>query len=226
MLTKWSKQAYLKKKIKEKHEKENRPENCENLINTTVNPEIWSKVRSNTRSRDLKMQKLETSLLKSMISIVKMSDKLLEFKFNPKSASESDVSEFVQLSLDSLAFIGHSINEVNIKRRELIKPDLNVQFKQLCGSIPYSQLLRLRRVCSEDSDFSLRSEETCHFFDKRGYPASVVQAGHHRAQQIDCQSALQTSQKENNNRIPFTLTFHPHNHAVKSIILKNLITSK
>ena len=61
----------------------------------------------------------------------------------------------------------------------------------------------------------------CHFFDKRGYPASVVQAGHHRAQQIDRQSALQTSQKENNNRIPFTFAFHSHNHAVKSIILKN-----
>ena len=60
----------------------------------------------------------------------------------------------------------------------------------------------------------------CEFFEKRGYPASVVQ-GHHPAQQIDRQSALQTSQKENNNRIPFTLTFHPHNHAVKSIILKN-----
>ena len=42
----------------------------------------------------------------------------------------------------------------------------------------------------------------------------------HRAQQIDRQSTLQTSQKENDNRIPFTLTFHPHNHAVKSIILK------
>ena len=45
----------------------------------------------------------------------------------------------------------------------------------------------------------------CHFFDKREYPASVVQAGHHRTQQIDRQSALQTSQ----------------NHAVKSIILKD-----
>ena len=89
------------------------------------------------------------------------------------------------------------------------------------NSIPYSQLLRLRRLCSEDSDFSLKSEEMCHFFDKRGYPASVVQAGHHRAQQIDRQSALQTSQKENNNQIPLTLTFHPHDHAVKSIILKN-----
>ena len=89
------------------------------------------------------------------------------------------------------------------------------------NSIPYSQFLRLRRLCSEDSDFSLKSEEMCEFFDKRGYPASVVEAGHHRAQQIDRQSALQTSQKENSNRIPFTLTFHPHNHAVKSIILKN-----
>ena len=41
------------------------------------------------------------------------------------------------------------------------------------------------------------------------------------AQQIDRQAALQTAEKENTNRIPFTLTFHPHNHVVKSIILKN-----
>ena len=60
----------------------------------------------------------------------------------------------------------------------------------------------------------------------RGYPVSVVQAGHHHAQQIDRQSALQTAEKENTDRIPFTLTFHPHNHAVKSIVLKNLNYSK
>jgi len=51
-----------------------------------------------------------------------------------------------------------------------------------------------------------RSEETCNFFNKSGYPASVVQACHHRVQQIDRQSAPQTSQRENNDRIPFTLT--------------------
>ena len=43
----------------------------------------------------------------------------------------------------------------------------------------------------------------------------------HRAQQFDRESSLQTSQKDKNDRIPFTLTFHPHNHAVKSIILSN-----
>ena len=89
------------------------------------------------------------------------------------------------------------------------------------NSIPFYQFPRLRRLCSEDSDFSLKSEEICDFFDKRGYPTSLVQAGYHRAQQIDRQSALQTSQKENNDRVLFTLTFHPHNHEVKSIILRN-----
>jgi len=90
------------------------------------------------------------------------------------------------------------------------------------NSNPYSQFLRLRRLCSDDSDFSSKSEQMCNFFIKRGYPASFVQAGHHRTQQIDHQSALQTSQRDNNERIPFTLTLHPHNHVVKSIILKSL----
>ena len=69
------------------------------------------------------------------------------------------------------------------------------------NSIPYSQFLRFRRLCSDD--------------------ASVIQAAHHRAQQIDRQSALQMSQKEKNDRIPFTLTFHPRNNPVKAIILNN-----
>ena len=75
------------------------------------------------------------------------------------------------------------------------------------------QFLRLRRLCSDDSDFSNKSEEMRHFFKKRGYPDSVVNTAQHRAQiaQIDRQSALQTSQKEKNERIPFTLTYHPHN---------------
>ena len=56
---------------------------------------------------------------------------------------------------------------------------------------------------------------------------SVVQADHYRAQRIDRQSALQTAGKGNTDGIPFTLTFHPHNHAVKSTILKKLkITRK
>ena len=61
----------------------------------------------------------------------------------------------------------------------------------------------------------------CQFFDKLGYPVPVVQAGHHRAQQIDQQPALETTEKENTDCNLFTLTFHPHNNTVESILLKN-----
>ena len=50
--------------------------------------------------------------------------------------------------------------------------------------------------------FFEKSEAICQFFDKRGHPVSVVQAGHHRAQQINRQSALQTAEKDNTDQIP------------------------
>ena len=63
------------------------------------------------------------------------------------------------------------------------------------------------------------SPPTSIYIDERS--PYVFQAAHHRAQQIDRQSTLQTSQKEKNDRIPFTLTFHPRNNPVKAIILNN-----
>ena len=59
------------------------------------------------------------------------------------------------------------------------------------------------------------------FFKKRGYPDSAVTTGKHRAQEIDRENALQTSQKEETDWIPFTLTYHPQNLAIKNVILKN-----
>jgi len=83
---------------------------------------------------------------------------------------------------------------------------------------------------SYDSEFSNKSEEVYKFFKNRGYPDSVVKTAHYRDQQNYRESALQTSNKEKNERIPFTLTFHPYNLVVEIIILKNfklfLITKK
>ena len=61
----------------------------------------------------------------------------------------------------------------------------------------------------------------CQFFKKRGYPDSAVTTGKHRVQEIDRETALQTSQNEETDRIPFTLTYHPQNLAIKNVILKN-----
>ena len=61
----------------------------------------------------------------------------------------------------------------------------------------------------------------CQFFKKRGYPDSAATTGKHRAQEIDRETALQTSQNKETDRIPFTLTYHPQNLAIKNVILKN-----
>ena len=64
----------------------------------------------------------------------------------------------------------------------------------------------------------------CQFFKKHGYPDSAVNTGKHRRQEIDRKTALQTSQNEETNRIPFILTYHPQNVAVKDVILKSFKT--
>ena len=49
------------------------------------------------------------------------------------------------------------------------------------------------------------------FFKKRVYRVSAVTTSKHRSQEIDRETAIQTSQNEETNRIPFTLTYHPQN---------------
>ena len=89
------------------------------------------------------------------------------------------------------------------------------------NSIPFYQFQRLRHLCSDELNFSHKSREMLQFFKNRGYLDSVVKTAQQRAQTTNQQSAPQTSQKEENQRIPFTLTFHPLNLPVKNIILKN-----
>ncbi|KAK2552770.1 hypothetical protein P5673_025925 [Acropora cervicornis] len=85
-------------------------------------------------------------------------------------------------------------------------------------NLRFSHLLDNR---SDDTDFNNKCEEMCQFFKKRGYPDSAVTTGKHRAQEIDRETALQTSQDKETDRIPFTHTYHPQNLAIKNVILKN-----
>jgi len=151
---------------KEKLGKYNRPQNCENLVSTRVNPEIWAKMRSSSKSRDLKMQKIETSMLKSMHPIISLTDKLLALKSKPQNISKEDVSCFLRFTLDSLTLMSHSVYEANLVRRELIRPDLNEHYKQLCSSqTPISKFLfgdDLPKAVKEISETNKVSQRVSH----------------------------------------------------------------
>ncbi len=78
-------------------------------------------------------------------------------------------------------------------------------------SIPFSQFLRLRRLCSEDEDFHTKSLEMRDFFVQRGYPNSLLDTAFSKASQIPRSETLTNPMTDvtENNQIPLVLSFHP-----------------
>ena len=91
--------------------------------------------------------------------------------------------------------------------------------------IPFSQFLRLRRLCSSDADFELRAGEMSNFFVGQGYDKHCVARGLQRARAIPRCNALNLHRCDvastNSDRPVLAITYHPHNLPVKNIILKN-----
>ena len=130
MLNKMARSKLSEEKLKEKLNKYSRPQNCENLVGAKVNPEIWSKIRPETRSHDLKMQKIQNTILKAITPLAELSDSLL----NLKSKNDVfDTAKAVRQILDSVALLTHANCDIIQRRRELIRPDLNKLYQQICA---------------------------------------------------------------------------------------------
>ena len=62
-------------------------------------------------------------------------------------------------------------------------------------SIIYSQTLRVKRVCSQESDFKKHSSKLKSWFFKRGYPQKFIDT--------EMKNILGDSSRKINNKIPF-----------------------
>lgn len=115
----------------------NRPENCDCLETTKVNHLIWDKLKSETRSSDIKLQRVQTNLVKGVIPIVSLIEKLINSR--EKIGDVFDVDEVVKKATDSIALIGAANFDLNMRRRDNIKHELNEDYKHLCSStIPFT----------------------------------------------------------------------------------------
>ena len=88
-------------------------------------------------------------------------------------------------------------------------------------SIPFSQFLRLRRICSSDADFVEKSEEMSEFFYDRGYPTTVVKAALERCKGISRSEALVQRDKRNGSKIPLVLPYQRSTAKISKIIHAN-----
>ena len=126
-------------KLKEKLLTCTRPTNCENVTGTKVNPEVWSKIKSNTRSRDLKFQRLQNVVQKAMIPLIKLTDQCMKPEVSSLQLSGENVARTL---LDVIALLGHANCELIQRRRDMIKPDLNNQYQQICAEhVGFTDLL-------------------------------------------------------------------------------------
>ena len=79
------------------------------------------------------------------------------------------------------------------------------------SSIPYSQFLRLRKICSDDTDFDIEAAKMETFFAARGYPNDLIGRGRERASTKSRGKILKSDAVNNiaKDRLPFVTTFHP-----------------
>ena len=95
-------------------EKYETPTNCNNLCVPKVNAPIWDSLQPKTRTMDLKIQRVERSLVKGIMA----------FTQDLKDPNDSQQ--------DTLTCLSNALFEMNMLRRDLIKPDLNSKFAQPC----------------------------------------------------------------------------------------------
>lgn len=88
-------------------------------------------------------------------------------------------------------------------------------------SIPFSQFLRLRRICSDNDDFVVKCDEMCDFFAARGYPHNVVNRARSKASNIPREEALRPNSSNTGSRIPCVLDFNSLNTKIVSIVKSN-----
>ena len=86
-------------------------------------------------------------------------------------------------------------------------------------SIPYSQALRLNRICSETSFFDKRCNELEVWLNDRGYSEKLVRKQILEARKVKRTEALNNTKNRNNiNRPVLNITYYPVFAKLKNIL--------
>ena len=88
-------------------------------------------------------------------------------------------------------------------------------------SIVYSQSLRIRRICTEDSEYDKHSKKLIENLTHRGYKQIELQEIIANVFKMDRQNLLQPQIKNANKLSPIIVTYHKNLPNIKSAINKN-----
>ena len=92
-------------------------------------------------------------------------------------------------------------------------------------SLPYSQLLRLRRICTDHKDYVKNSLKMIRAFHDRGYPLSNLLDKFYQVLELDRNSLLEkvtsSDESDTSNNLFCIIEYNPSNPPIKDIIQKH-----
>ena len=92
-----------------------------------MNANIWNNLGETARSNDLKLQKVQTYVVKGMTALVKVIDKLIKDEANSSNADN------ISSLMDAVILLSNVSTELNLRRRERLKPELHPSYQHLCN---------------------------------------------------------------------------------------------
>jgi len=105
-------------------------ENLPMLAAPRLNECVWGIINKETRTRDSTIQSVQKSITKGLTPIIKMADELNKAARDGRSVdldeTFANIAEGVELIL-----CGH--HSLSMYRRDMVKPDLNQDFKSICS---------------------------------------------------------------------------------------------
>ena len=128
--------AIVSKLLKEKTEEDKlteikkrnpAPKNCERLAETRVNLPIWNNLSEKARSADIKLQKVQKSLVKGATAVVSVVNNLITAPGMPSK------NEVVNNLMDGVFLLANANMELNVRRREALRPELHASYRYLCA---------------------------------------------------------------------------------------------
>ena len=105
------------------------PENCKHLQAVTINEEICALMSRKNKSIDLAFQKVQEPLVEGLSALAILSDRLVK---DVQSSKTTNTREVLNQVMDAVAILGNANWRLNIKRREIIKLELNRPYTRLC----------------------------------------------------------------------------------------------
>ena len=124
-----------------KDENNARPENCEGLSIVRINQLMWNVISPGAQSADKKLQFLERTIVKAATILTKTVNKMA-LDENNNANGNSGSGEYIDKCNDVLALLGHANRQLNMTRRDFLKPEMMAEYVPLCSnSVPYTNNL-------------------------------------------------------------------------------------